>query len=1082
MPPLWNLIERHRATNPDVPRPKIGIIDVGFTQHALLDYDVAIGALRSPLVRPDCETNHGTHVAGIIGAKRGATMGIDGMMPGAKMEAVSIAAEFIGERDRLGADQSWQAQAMLFSDVLANTMIYLTDNLRQGDNLRVVNVSLAYNFVARGVLGDIDPDSVTGLKLHIAEQASVIRTMARLVENEVLFVVAAGNDSEGRDAPLNTRWASPFAWAGTYQWTSGEPVRNIIVVEAFDRNRARAQFSNVGGHVSAPGVDIMSTLGGTTAPFAVCSGTSQAAPHVTALAAILFELNPDKTPADIIAALRSAAAPASGSSAGAPRINALASALAVSDTAARLITDLNGDGKVDEADVRLFAAHLGAIEAAAVTEAAFTEDLNGDGVIDDNECFFPLIDFNGDGQASMRAATAPSNPGLASDVALMEQAWSGSSDALRLAMNENGLSARIAHALVASRDAEPSQAPSKCRRRDTSLIVAGLPPVDPPSQPADPTREGTETGPATEGTVVAGNGASDTSSGGTAAGSPDADIGAEVARGVEALKDLNPELRIVINPATGLPSSITGFKPDPASLAAGARAIGEPTEEDTRRIVESFLSTSGLSAALPTRNRQAELRYTGRRKDPDIPGRFVANVEQRVGNVKVFGSSARLTVENSLGVTRFQGTLSSVAVSDTVPTVTEEDAIVRARGKLAEMMRGSPSAPAPPLQMGPNPDTAPATGELVVFDPALLRSRIKGGARLAWMIAIDSFRIFVDAKTGEVFHSYRDKPTALIRRVYDLASSDTTAIVDEDARTQAASIPRDAEQAFRYSGIVRDYFYLNFGRNSFDDNDEDGPNGGAPLESFVRYGNVRNAFWCPFKSYDCPRPNVMVFGPGYAGAVDIVAHEMVHGIIQHEANLIYSDEPGAVNEAFADIFAVLIEFYARSGRGNWLIGEDAPGFSMERPLRSLAHPNLTDEAGTATFDPSARFSSVNRGQPSHYGEVVRPDDPICASTWLNDNGCVHFNSGIINKFAHLIAEGGEHRGTIVTGIGLEKLGRLTYRTLTTQLNQTSDLMETAEGFLQSCLDLSFRKVGGFTEADCDSVMAAQQAVGLVFGS
>ena len=102
-----------------------------------------------------------------------------------------------------------------------------------------------------------------------------------------------------------------------------------------------------------------------------------------------------------------------------------------------------------------------------------------------------------------------------------------------------------------------------------------------------------------------------------------------------------------------------------------------------------------------------------------------------------------------------------------------------------------------------------------------------------------------------------------------------------------------------------------FGRNSYDDNDQDGPKGGAPLESYVRYGTVRNAYWCPSKSYYCPKQNVMVFGPGYAGAIDIVAHEMVHGIIQHEANLIYSDEPGAVNESIADIFGALIEFYAK---------------------------------------------------------------------------------------------------------------------------------------------------------------------------
>jgi Zn-dependent metalloprotease len=451
--------------------------------------------------------------------------------------------------------------------------------------------------------------------------------------------------------------------------------------------------------------------------------------------------------------------------------------------------------------------------------------------------------------------------------------------------------------------------------------------------------------------------------------------------------------------------------------------------------------------------------------------------------VKVFGSSARLTVENTLGVTKYQGSTSAAQVDKTVPDIAESEATAAARKRLAELLNGSASGAAPPLPMGPNPETTPATAEIVVFDPALLRAKLDGGARLAWLVSIDTFRLFVDAKTGEVFHYYRDKPTGLIRRIYDSSNpADTAAIVDEDAKGKGQSLPDDAEQAFRYTGAVRDFFFLIFGRNSYNDNDQDGPNGGAPLESYVRFGTVRNAYWCPSKSYYCPKPNVMVFGPGYAGAVDIVAHEMVHGIIQYEANLIYSDEPGAVNESIADIFGALIEFYAKSGDANWLLGESAPGYSVERPLRSLANPNLTTADGTSLFDKSQGFSSSNRGQPDHYGDVVTANDPICATTWLNDNGCVHFNSGILNKFAYLISEGGVHRGTTVKPLGRQKLAQLTYRTMTANLNQTATLVEAAEGFLQSCLDLTQKKSSGFTESDCDQVLAAQQAVGLVYGS
>ena len=94
----------------------------------------------------------------------------------------------------------------------------------------------------------------------------------------------------------------------------------------------------------------------------------------------------------------------------------------------------------------------------------------------------------------------------------------------------------------------------------------------------------------------------------------------------------------------------------------------------------------------------------------------------------------------------------------------------------------------------------------------------------------------------------------------------------------------EALMAFRNAGLVRDYFFLTFGRDGIDDNDGEGPAGGAVLESYVRYGRTQNAYWCTTKSYDCPKANAMVYGPGYAAAIDIVAHEMTHGVIAFEKN------------------------------------------------------------------------------------------------------------------------------------------------------------------------------------------------------
>ena len=110
--------------------------------------------------------------------------------------------------------------------------------------------------------------------------------------------------------------------------------------------------------------------------------------------------------------------------------------------------------------------------------------------------------------------------------------------------------------------------------------------------------------------------------------------------------------------------------------------------------------------------------------------------------------------------------------------------------------------------------------------------------------------------------------------------------------------------------------------------------------------------------------------------------------VDHEANLIYEDESGALNEAFADIFGELLDQDATYGDGSaspWLIAE---GSSLGT-IRSMSNP------------------------PAH-GDPDQGTEYVCTS---NDNGGVHTNSGIANKAAYLIAAGGSFNGRTVTGIG-----------------------------------------------------------------
>lgn len=1072
MPAVWTILNQHRKAHPDAKRPKIGIIDDGFAANPMVPFASMQGVTPLSYATPGCGTHHAMHVSGIIGARQGDKPGIDGAVPDARMDAIAISNKIVGDSGLVGVTQGWEVHAMLFDDVLAKTLNYVYANLLKPDGLRVINISLGYNFVAANLLGNENPEDVPGLALHVLHQANLIREVAESVKDDVLFVVAAGNDSDGRDVPIAAKWSSPFAWAGTQDSAAGETPSNIIVVEAVDRDGTRPEFSNTGGQVAAPGVDIMSTLEADKLPFGICSGTSQAAPHISALAAILFELAPDKKPAEIAEILKASVVAPTDGEAHAGMVDGLDAVLKVAPDAQKLLADLDGDGVVGSNDLLIFKHQLATLQSAATTNAAFTEDLNGDGVVDDNECFWPRIDLDGSGDAALAPAGGPANAGtggeavaLRTDLAMIEKAWSDPTTKFADAVAAAGLS-QPATVQLAALGADGIR---QCRRTLTAAATAA---------------GGTQ--------VVADAGGGTGASGITTAApsaKPDgqADVQAVMAEVEKALAELrkkHPNLKVTINPATGLPSSVTGLSPQPGAGGGLGSAEGkrDQTEEETKRAVEAYFGEGGLSALYPKQNKSAKPEYVGRRRDPDFPSRYVAEVEQRVNGVPVFGSSAKLTVEGSLGVTKFTGTTSTVSIDNTTPKIAEGEAIAAARAKLTELMRNAPDA-SRAFPLGPSPDKAEVkTPQLIVFDPALVGKAKPGQTRLAWMVSIDSFRIFVDAETGEAFYAYRDQPSGMLRRIFDLAKAsafpNATMGLDEETHKLNDKLAPEAITAFRNAGIVRDYYFLNFARDGYNDNDGDGPAGGAVLEAYVQVGNIQNAYWCTTKSYDCPKGDVMVYGPGYAGALDIVAHEMTHGVIAYEKNLLYLNEPGAVNESLADIFGTLIELDAKGEGGNWLIGESSPGFSITAPLRSLADPHLKDANGKSLFDRKQRFTLGNRGQPDHFSEVLTPDDQLCGSTMFQDNGCVHFNSGILNKFAYLASEGGTHHGTAVTGIGRAKLARIAYRAMTVGLNQSSGLAAAANAFVEGCNELASGQIAGIIPADCNQVQAAQRAVGL----
>ncbi|MGP4071113.1 M4 family metallopeptidase [Piscibacillus sp. B03] len=220
---------------------------------------------------------------------------------------------------------------------------------------------------------------------------------------------------------------------------------------------------------------------------------------------------------------------------------------------------------------------------------------------------------------------------------------------------------------------------------------------------------------------------------------------------------------------------------------------------------------------------------------------------------------------------------------------------------------------------------------------------------------------------------------------------------------------------------VYDYYKEAHDRNSLDDE-------GMAIVSYVNFGNnYNNAFW---------NGRHMTYGNGdgdflvpLSAGLDVAAHEMTHGVITNTANLVYRNQSGALNEAYADIFGAIID------DENWELGEDimGPGAIEDgrTALRSLSDPSK--------FPVNEAYIPYGNGEgmyPSHMDEYY--DLP-----WYLDNGGVHINSSIINHAAYLTAQ----------EIGREALGQIYYRALVHYLTPNSDFQEARQVIVQSAIDL-----------------------------
>ena len=260
-------------------------------------------------------------------------------------------------------------------------------------------------------------------------------------------------------------------------------------------------------------------------------------------------------------------------------------------------------------------------------------------------------------------------------------------------------------------------------------------------------------------------------------------------------------------------------------------------------------------------------------------------------------------------------------------------------------------------------------------------------------------------------------------------------------------------EAYDGSGYTYDLYKNIYQRNSIDGN-------GMRLDSTVHYRvGYDNAFW---------DGEQMVYGDGdenlppserifnrFTIAVDVMGHELTHGVTQYEAGLTYSQQPGALNESMSDVFGSLVKQYKLqqiAGEADWLIGQGLLSENVKGiALRSMKAP------GTAYDDPVLGKDP----QPAHMKDYVNT---------VNDNGGVHINSGIPNHAFYVIA-------TELGGFAWEKAGQIWYVTLKDKLKANSNF--------QNCADLTYQAAGELYGAGSIEQQAVQKGwaeVGITVGS
>jgi len=345
-----------------------------------------------------------------------------------------------------------------------------------------------------------------------------------------------------------------------------------------------------------------------------------------------------------------------------------------------------------------------------------------------------------------------------------------------------------------------------------------------------------------------------------------------------------------------------------------------------------------------------------------------------------------------------------------------------------------------------------SNAELRFFAPTVVG--LEGTPELAWYVQFASeegglmYSVLVSASSREVLFSNPERPHALDRRIYDaeISHDHNKSTLREEGDNPSGD--EEGDDLYDFIGDTYRFYENKHGRNSYDDN-------GGEVRATINYcfedkdGNV-----------DCTIDNAkagsrpawgvfnkepwLLFSEGMV-VDDVVAHEYTHLVTNYTSGLVYRNESGAINESFSDIWGELIDIQNGTSQP-WKIGEG----SVAGSIRDMSSP-LVPEMSSPFWKES------------------------CFLGLCNDNGGVHRNSGVGNKLAYLLIEGGKHNDYQVNSIGTLRTINLFYEVQTGLLSSGAEYSDLYYTLTQAAINLQWNA------DERRELEKASRSVGIVHG-